>query len=69
MENSGRSWKAFLRLWFVLFLSYSTLKFTFNVVVAGFIDLRPVAFWELLALPFGQAIVFWLITRGRAGAS
>jgi hypothetical protein len=65
MENSGRSWSAFLRLWFVLLLSYSTLKFVFNIVVAGYIDVRPVFVWELLALPFGQAIVFWLITRGR----
>ena len=66
MENSGRSWSAFLRLWFVLLLSYSTLKIVFNVLVAGYIDLRPVFLWELLALPFGQAIVFWLIKRGRA---
>jgi hypothetical protein len=65
MENSERSWTAFLRLWLVLLLSYSTLKFVFNVVVAGYIDMRPVAFWELLALPFGQAIVFWLVTRVR----
>jgi hypothetical protein len=69
MENSGRSWSAFLRLWFVLLLSYSTLKFIFNVVVVGYIDLRPVAFWELLALPFGQAIVVRLITRGRFASS
>ena len=55
-----------MRLWLVFLLSYSTLKFVFNIVVAGYIDLRPVVLWELLAIPFGQAIVFWLITRGRA---
>lgn len=66
MESSVRSWGKFLRLWFVLVFSYFTLKFAFNIAFAGYIDLRPVAFWEALVLPFGQTIVLWLITRGAA---
>jgi hypothetical protein len=68
MESSRRSWSAFLRLWLVLFFSYCTLKFAFNVGVAGYVvvDLRPLTYLELALLPFGQTIVLWLITRGRA---
>jgi hypothetical protein len=56
-------WAAFLRLWFVLFFSYLLLKFLFNLVVLGWVDLRASAFQELLVLPSGQSVVFWFITR------
>jgi len=56
---------AFVRLWFLLFFSYATIKFAINLMVLGAIDLRPIAFWELLLLPLGQGAVFWLITRRR----
>lgn len=57
------SWRRFLRLWFVLWFSYFILKFLFNLAIMGWIDLRPAAFLELVLLPFGQAVVFWAITR------
>lgn len=53
----------FLRLWFLVFLSYATIKFVFNLVVMGWIDLRWTALLELLFLPFGQTVVFWAVTR------
>ncbi len=53
----------FLRLWFLVFLSYAIIKFVFNLVVMGWIDLRWTALLELLCLPFGQTVVFWFVTR------
>ena len=61
----GSSWAAFLRLWFVLFFSYAGVRLLFNMAVLGWIDLRPVAFLDLLVLPLGQSIVFWIVTRQR----
>ena len=62
---SGRTWSTFLRLWFVLGFSYFTVKFVFNLLFVG-IDLRPVAFWEILVVPLGQAIAYWVVTRRRS---
>ena len=61
---------AFLRLWFVLFLSFLAAELLFTIVVLGWIDLRPEAFVELLFVPLIQAVAFWAITRRRrvAGA-
>jgi hypothetical protein len=53
----------FLRLWFLVFLSYVTIKFVFNLVVMGWIDLRRTTLLEMVCLPLGQAVVFWLVTR------
>jgi hypothetical protein len=55
---------AFLRLWFLLFFSYFGVKFVFNLGMLGYVDLRPIAFCELLLLPLGQSVVFWFVTRG-----
>jgi hypothetical protein len=57
------SWGAFLRLWVVMLFSYLTIKFLFNLFVLGWIDLRRAAFQELLFLPLGQSVVFWMVTR------
>ena len=57
------SWSAFIRLWFVMFFSFSVLKFAFNLAVLGWIDIRPSFGLELLIVPFGQSIVFWFVTR------
>jgi hypothetical protein len=54
------------RLWLVLLFAYATLDLCFNLLYFGWIDLRPVVFWKLLALPLGQAIVVWTIARRRA---
>ena len=57
------SWRRFLRLWFVLGFGYAAVKFLFNLCVMGWIDLRPVAFWELALVPLGQSVVLWAVTR------
>ena len=54
---------AFLRLWFVLFFSYILIKFLFDLIVRGWIEISESAFQEILLLPLGQSIVFWLVTR------
>jgi len=56
---------AFLRLWLVIWFAYALLKFAFNLLVLNAIDLRFYSVVELVVLPFGQAVVVWLIGRGR----
>jgi len=63
MEKPSPSWRRFLRLWFVLTFAYFTTKFLFNLGIMGWIDLRPVAFLELVLVPLGQSVVFWIVTR------
>ena len=63
MANKRGSVGVFLRLWVVLLVSYAFVKFAFNMIFFGWIDLRTVAWQELLAVPFGQSIVYWIITR------
>ena len=46
-----------------MIFSYFLVKFIFNLVVFGWIDLRNIAFLELALLPLGQSILFWLVTR------
>jgi hypothetical protein len=59
-------WAAFLRLWFLLFFSYTLLRLLIDLVAAGYVDLRTVTLWHVLVLPFGQAVIIWLVTqRGR----
>jgi UPF0716 family protein affecting phage T7 exclusion len=53
----------FLRLWLLVFLSYVTIKFVFNLIVMGWIDLRWTTLLEMVSLPLGQAVVFWVVTR------
>lgn len=62
------SWAAFVRLWFVLAFAYFTIKLSFNLVVRGWIDLRPQAFWELAVLPLVQSLVLWIVARRRGHA-
>ena len=52
-----------MRLWFVMFFSFTILKFAFNLAVMGWIDARPSFALELLIVPLGQSIVFWVVTR------
>ena len=70
MTDGSRSsgWGAFLRLWLVMAFSYVLVKILFNFAVVGWVDLRLVAFKELLMVPLGQTLVFWFITRGRSAA-
>jgi hypothetical protein len=67
MARGRRSWAGFLRLWLLLFFSYAILKLLSDLIGPGYIDLREVALVQLVAVPFGQAVVFWLVTwRARA---
>jgi hypothetical protein len=62
-KRSPSALAVFLRLWVVLFVSFCPIKIIFNLLVMGWIDLRPAAFQEVLLVPLAQAVVFWLITR------
>ena len=53
----------FLKLWFFMFFTYLTIKVIFNLLYFGWIDLRRATLLEVLCLPLGQAVAFWLITR------
>lgn len=64
-QTNYSGWRAFLRLWLVMAFSFLLIKLLFNFVVLGWVDLRSTAFKELLVLPLGQSIVFWVITRRR----
>ena len=57
--------KRFLLIWFFLFISYLAIKLSFNLLYFGWIDLRWSALLELLILPLGQSIAFWLLTYKR----
>ncbi len=56
---------AFLRLWVVLLFSYTLIRFLCNLALWGFVDASPQFVQEMLFVPSGQSIVFWLITRRR----
>ncbi len=55
----------FLKLWFFMFFTYLTIKVIFDLNYFGWIDLRRATLVEVLCLPLGQAVAFWLITRVR----
>jgi hypothetical protein len=62
-QTKNSRWRAFLRLWLVMAISFVLVKILFNFVVLGWVDLRSTAFKELLVVPLGQSLVFWVITR------
>lgn len=54
----------FLRLWFVLGFAYFTAKLLFNLAVMGWIwIIGRDALLEILLVPLGQSVVFWIVTR------
>ena len=63
MKKSTSRIGNFLRLWFVLFFAYFTLKVIFNLLFYGWIDLRRIALLELLTIPLAQSILFRIMTR------
>jgi hypothetical protein len=67
VHDMGRQVAAFLRLWFVLLFAYVLVRFLLNLVVLGFVDARWNQVPELLVVPLGQSIIFWLISRRRHG--
>ena len=62
-QRKPSGWTAFFRLWFVLEFSYVVIRLLFNLMVMGWIDLRRAFFLESAIVPFGQAVVFWFVTR------
>jgi hypothetical protein len=68
VRESSRGLVGFLYLWFVLLFSYVLLKLLFQVIVMGYFEWRPtIVLKELLWIPLGQSVVFWIVTRrGRA---
>jgi hypothetical protein len=63
MASQAGSWRGFLRLWFLLFFAYVLLKLLFDLSVGGYLDLRTVALIGDVGIPFGQAVIFWVVTR------
>ena len=63
MASQPASWGGFLRLWFLLFFSYVLLKLLFDLAMGGYVDLRSVALIGDVGVPFGQAVIFWIVTR------
>jgi hypothetical protein len=54
----------FLRLWLVLGFAYFTAKLLFNLAVMGWIwIIRRDALLEIVLVPLGQSVVFWIVTR------
>lgn len=64
-RSARRALGQFVRLWLVLTVSFVVIKLLLEIGLAGVIDLRLVALWQLPVVPFGQTVVYWLLTRGR----
>lgn len=62
-DGNKESGGDFVRLWLVLAFAYALVKFAFELAVGGYVDLRGVALWGLLVVPFGQAVVISLVRR------
>lgn len=56
-------WGALLRLWVVLAFSFVTVKLLVDLINPGYIDLRSSALVQLVAVPTGQALVYWVVAR------
>ena len=65
----AKSFAQFLRVWFLLTFSYVFLKLAFDIVVSGWIDLRRASLLQLIVLPLGQSIVYWVVAHGATRGS
>lgn len=63
-RSPRRSLSQFFRLWLVLTASFLVIKLVLEIGLAGVVDLRRVALWQLPVVPLGQTVVYWLLTRG-----
>jgi hypothetical protein len=63
VSTNHAGWGAFLRLWVVLAFSFVTVKLLVDLLHPGYIDLRRSALIQLVAVPTGQAVVYWLVAR------
>jgi len=52
----------FLKIWFLLTASYIPLRIIYNLAFYGWLELRLFVAFEVILLPLGQAVVFWIIT-------
>jgi len=52
----------FFKIWIILVFSYVIFRFGYNLVFYGWLDFRLYALIELVALPTGQAAIFFLVT-------
>ena len=64
-QTSSRSFGTFVRLWVLLTFSYVLCRLIFDAAVWRLIDLRRGVLVETLALPLGQALVYWTVTARR----
>ena len=62
-EQQSRGLGALLRLWVVLTFSYALLKLLLDLIYPGYVDLRTSALYQLLLIPTGQALVYWIVAR------
>jgi len=52
-----------LKIWVFMFISYLAILLAFNWAYFGWIDLRSATLIQILVMPTGQALAFWLLTR------
>jgi len=53
----------FLKIWFFMLFTYAVFKILFNdLFLSGLINLKQAALKEILSVPLGQAVAFWLVT-------
>lgn len=53
----------FLKVWFFMFFTFVTVKVLCTLMIYGWIDLRRVALLEVLLVPLGQSVAFWLLVK------
>jgi hypothetical protein len=53
----------FIKVWFFMFFTYFTIKVLCSLILFGWVDLRRIAILELLLVPFGQSVAFWLVVK------
>ena len=52
-----------LKIWVFMLLSYIAILVAFNWAYFGWIDVRNATLIQILVIPTGQALAFWLLTR------
>jgi hypothetical protein len=62
MKDFARPLLRFFKIWIILVFSYVIFRFGYNLVFYGWLDFRLYALIELVALPTGQAVIFFLVT-------
>ena len=55
----------FIKIWAFMAFSLILMKGLLNIFLYGRIDLRQAALNEMLFIPIGQAVLYWLFTWRR----